>query len=581
MLEQITPPHPDQAPHYPEVLLTEPPEVVPKGIEVSEWENTPEGYLELEWQYRDVQRALALDFDHHIADVDRTELEHQAAPSIEQLNAQRSKTGAEPIDIEKLSDKWLHHAVRPTWHEHVPNDDAQEAEDDWQHFKAQYPEHMQVNLEELRLLDGKLRLIATDESVRKEVLESRHERIDTMKAASAYVGLNHKIDDISGRITVMQQAASSSNRPLTLAETKHITRLQAQQVDLLATTRSKIRELNVPKHTLRAELDRRDNIQRRRDFERGLVMTKQMREVIDEVMPALTAGKPVLLVGETGGAKTALAEYISKEKFNKDPELVSGSAELNVYQLMGKASLKDGDSGFEPGPVVRAMEAGVPLIVDEANAIPSEIIKRFNKIAQLRPGDTYTVQEDSGYQVTVKPGFCIIATMNEKSKRYKGVDDLSVEFRNRFGANVINVHYPDHDVPYGGDPIENAMIAQAALTDRSGNIATDIPTDQLEAFVKAAYVSQQIFSGKHGQGLDMYISADRKVDKKPGLDEAVIAPRTMVAILEKVRDSFGKVSLEQAISRFVDGIKSETDKKVIFSILESQSPSLIGNNNES
>ena len=584
MSEQVAPnppQNPDQALHYPEALLVEPPEMAPEGVEVSEWENTPEGYLEIEWQYRDVQRALALDFDHHIAEVDRSKLEQQASPALERLNAERSNNGAEPLNIHTMPDKWLHHAVRPSWHEQVPVDDSPEAEDGWQDFKDQYPEHMQVNLEELRLLDGKLRVLASNEDLRKEVIEARHDRIDTMKAASAYIGLGHKIDDISHRIISIQQAASSSNRSLTLAETKHIDRLQAQQVEVRTNTQDRIRELNVPKSALRSELDRRDNIQRRRDFERGLVMTRQMKEVIDEVMPALTAGKPVLLVGETGGAKTALAKYISDELFDKEPEIVSGTSELNVYQLMGKASLKDGNSGFEPGPVVRAMEAGVPLIVDEANAIPADIIKRFNMIAQLRPGDTYTVQEDSGYQVTVKPGFCIIATMNEKSKRYKGVDDLSVEFRNRFGANIINVHYPDHDVPYGGEPVENAMIAQAALTDRTGEMVGDIPKDKLEAFVRAAYLTQQIFSGKHGEGLDMYISADRRVDKKPGLDEAVIAPRTMVAILEKVRDSYGKISLEQAVTRFVDGIKSESDKKVISTILESQSSSLTNTNSGS
>lgn len=577
MSETSASPKPDENLHYPEDLLNNPPEHVPEGVELSEWEGTPEGYTELEWQYRDVQRALALDFDHHIVDTERSELEKLASPIIDRMNVSRRESGAEPIAISEVSDNWLQHAVRPEWHEHIPADDKPESEQEWESFKKQFPEHMQINLDELRLLDGKLRLISSDERLRKEVIESRHERIDVMRAASAYIGLSGKIEGLSRRITSIQQAAGASNRPLTVGESRHIERLQNQQVDLRASTRERIREANVSKHSLRTELERREDIQRRRDFEHGLVMTRQMQEVINEVMPALTAGKPVLLVGETGGAKTALAEYIATEHFDKDPEFVSGSAELNVYQLMGKASLQDGNSGFQPGPVVRAMEAGVPLIIDEANAIPSEIIKRFNKIAQLRPGDTYTVQEDSGYQVTVRPGFCIIATMNEKSKRYKGVDDLSVEFRNRFGANVINVHYPDHDVPYGADPVENAMIAKAALTDRSGNMVGDIPTDKLESFVRAAYITQQIFSGQHGEGLDMFISSDRIVDKKPGLDEAVIAPRTMVAILEKVRDSHGSVSLEHAIGRFVDGIKSDLDRKVIISILDSQSPSLISN----
>jgi hypothetical protein len=52
------------------------------------------------------------------------------------------------------------------------------------------------------------------------------------------------------------------------------------------------------------------------------------------------------------------------------------------------------------------------------------------------------------------------------------------------------------------------------------------------------------------------------------LAEAVLAPRTMVALLEKVRDSYGKVSLEQTVQRFVSGIKLDADRKVMTSILQ-------------
>ena len=74
-----------------------------------------------------------------------------------------------------------------------------------------------------------------------------------------------------------------------------------------------------------------------------------------------------------------------------------------------------------------------------------------------------SVQEDSGRIVEVHPGFCIIATANEKSKRYKGVDDLSVEFQNRFGANINRVRYPDHDKSYGEYPRENAQLAMPSF----------------------------------------------------------------------------------------------------------------------
>ncbi len=546
----------------------------PKGVEVTEFERTPEGYLEIEWQYREVQRALALDFDHFAGSAwDRAALEEQAKPKFEEINQKRSglENPAEPFDVSNLGDRLLRHMVRPSWQEHIPADNKEASEAKWQEFKEQYPEHMQVNLDELRLLDGKLRLLSGNEELRGEVQKLHAGKIEVMRAATAFIGADRKIEELSRRTSEIFRAAGVSNRSLTPAEQRHIERLQAQQA---AIKESRGRELTTPEKLaeVRREVHRRIDIERRRDFEKGLVMTDQMREIIDELLPSLSQGKPALLLGETGGAKTALAEYISRQYFGVEPEFISGYGDVNSYQVMGKMSLANEDgatvSEFVPGPVVRAMEDGRPLILDEITAMPAEFLKRLNKIAQLRPGDVFTVQEDSGREVTIKSGFVIIATANEKSKRYKGVEDLSVEFQNRFGANVIRVHYPDHNVVHGQPPVENAIIAKAALTDRSGSLVGDIDPKELEQFVRACFVSQQVFSGNFGNGFISYVSTERKVDNKPGLDEVVLAPRTMVALLEKVRDSYGKITLEQTLERFVTGIKGANDKKQMTSILQ-------------
>ncbi len=545
----------------------------PEGAEVTEFERTPEGYLEIEWQYKEVQRALALDFDHLASGYGREALEEQVKPKVDELNQHRSQLEkpAESIELGKLGDRLLRHMARPDWREHIPADEKPESEKHWQEFKSGYPEHMQVNLDELRLLDGKMRVLSGDESLRAEVQEMHADRIRIMRAASSFLGADRKIDDLSRRTAELYRAAGASNRSLTPAEQRHVDRLQEQQAAVKANSGREITSTEMLSEVTR-EVHRRKDIQNRRDFERGLVMTGQMKVIIDELLPSLAQGKPALLLGETGGAKTALAEYISRQYFGAEPEFISGYGDVNSYQVMGKMSLAKEDgatvSEFVAGPIVRAMEAGVPVIVDEVNAMPAEFLKRFNKIAQLRAGDTFVVQEDSGREVTIKSGFVIIATANEKSKRYKGVEDLSVEFQNRFGANVVRVHYPDHDVVYGEPPRENAVIAKAALTDRSGNMVGGIEAEELERFIKACHVTQQVFSGNHGKGFRDYTSSERIADNKAGLDEAVLAPRTMVALLEKVRDSYGKVSLEQTLERFVEGIKSENDKKQMTTILQ-------------
>ncbi len=570
----------------------------PEGVDVSEFERTPEGYLELEWQYKDALSALALDFDQLAQGMSRSQLEEAAADRLEEINAGRQEKGAKPLETDRIhenvlkrlaalstaetageekdgmSDQRLRHAIRPVWQDYMPTDDSEAALEIWESFKAQYPESIQINLEELRELDGKMRVLSADFTLMDAVKEIHADRLEVMRIASAFVGAERKIDALGRRIAETYRAAAASNRGLTRAEERHIARLQERQT---AITTARGERITTPEllASVKEELHTRMNIDRRRDFERGLVMTQPMRKIIDELLPSLAQGRPALLVGETGGAKTALAEYISRHFFGAEPEFISGYGDVNSYQVMGKMSLtsKDGasESTFVPGPVVRAMDEGRPLILDEINAMPPEFLKRLNKIVQLKPGDSFMVQEDSGYTVTVKPGFVILATANEKSKRYKGVEDLSVEFQNRFGANVVRIHYPDNEVIYGQPPVENAIIARAALTDRSGALVGGISADELERFVRACHVTQQVFTGNHGNGFRDYTSSERIADGKPGLDETVLAPRTMVALLEKVRYSNGKVTLDEALERFVSGIKGDNDRKQVIEILKGQS----------
>ncbi|MBI1862986.1 AAA family ATPase [Candidatus Microgenomates bacterium] len=563
----------------------------PVGAEVTEFERTPEGYLELEWQYREVQGALALDFGNTVATtMSRADLEASVKEHVDNMNAERVAVEAEPIDIRRVDETFLRRLAnlktfdkegtaylkqlaRPLWQEHLPQDDTPEANDKWEAFKSQYPEHMQINLEELRLLDGKMRVLSADEELQGRVQEIHGEHLEVMRAASAFVGADRKVDELSRKIVGLYQGAAVSNRSLTTAESRHVERLQAQQIQIRA---NRGKEITTPDmlDKVKVELRNRMDIQRRRDFEQGLVLTDSMKAIINELLPSLAQGRPALLVGETGGAKTALAEYISHQYFGVEPEFISGYGDVNSYQVMGKMSLRNEEgttvSDFVPGPIIRAMEEGRPLILDEINAMPAEFLKRLNKIVQLRPGDTFVVQEDSGREVTIKPGFFIIGTANEKSKRYKGIEDLSVEFQNRFGANVIRVHYPDHDVVFGQPPVENTIIAKAALTDRSGQMVGGIDPKELERFVRACFITQQVFTGNFGKGFNDFVTSERIGDNKPGLDEAVLAPRTMVSLLEKVRDSYGKVSLDQVLRRFVNGIKSDNDKLQMTTILKGQ-----------
>ncbi|WP_440311490.1 AAA family ATPase [Leucobacter chromiireducens] len=311
----------------------------------------------------------------------------------------------------------------------------------------------------------------------------------------------------------------------------------------------------------------------------GLLLTGQMRGIIAEAAPALLRGDPVLLLGETGGAKTALAEHLARTTTGAEPELVSGYGDISSAQVIGTHELRAENgatvSVFTPGPLLRAMQEGRAVILDEVNAMPAEFLKRLNRILQLRPGDTLRVQEDAGREVRIAPGFAILATANEQTPhRYRGVDRLSSELVNRFGANSYRVHYPDTGVRFEDFPVENGLLAAAAAVDSDGLLPSEWRADELVRVARAAFISQQVFSGAVSDGFGEYVSTEREIDGRPGLEESVLAPRTLVAMVQKVSASAGSVTLEGALTRFVEGVMHREDRRVLALILEGQGFSL-------
>lgn len=307
----------------------------------------------------------------------------------------------------------------------------------------------------------------------------------------------------------------------------------------------------------------------------GLLMTEQMRGIIAEALPSLTRGEPVLLVGETGGAKTALAEHLALRASGSEPELISGYGDITSAQVIGSHELRAENgatvSVFMPGPLLRAMAEGRPVILDEVNAMPAEFLKRLNRILQLRPGDRLGVQENAGREVIVAQGFAILATANEQTPhRYRGIDRLSSELVNRFGANGYRVHYPDANTRYDEIPTENGLLAFAAVVNERGELPSELSADEVLRAARAAFISQQVFSGQNGKGFADFVSTEREIDGRPGLDEAVLAPRTLVAVLQKVAGSAGAVTLDHALTRFVESVMHREDRRVLALILEGQ-----------
>lgn len=578
-------------------------------VELADHERTPEGLIELSMEHVETQKFLltSLKYDCSGAiDSWPPRMQQLAHEAIAKFNDGRVET----VLPEQLSPDFLFKLATPNW--------VDEAKDGG---SSQWPEDYQPDLDYLQELTDKLTVLSQDEQLKVEAGERWRERTEVMRTAGIIHHREHRLDQLAREIAKvrMESAKKGHPKPSTAKERK-INKLEATMSELQAGLYA--HELpDQLEADLVSEIERQDRKALRREFEQGLVLTDSMTAIIDSVVVSLVkGGKPALFVGETGGAKTALAEYIAREVLRKEPEIVSGYADVNGYQLMGKTGLEidhqrtswnevlqnletmgvdwehlsDGEraqiaaagisimhmpgspeSVFLPGPVVRAMEEGRPLILDEVNAMPTEFLKRLNIVMQLKPGQTYSIQENSGKVITVKDGFCVMATANEKSERYTGVNALSAEFKNRFTENTYRIGYPDADVVIGQEPLDNYKLAYASVSDKTGEILFTEGTDVLEAFAKAAHMTQRLFSGHINEGLSQseldVVGTDRLRDSNAsGLDENVLAPRTMVAILEKAVDSQGGLTLAQVLSDWVDSIKNQHDKKVITTILQTR-----------
>ncbi|GAA1630354.1 AAA family ATPase [Leucobacter chromiireducens] len=426
---------------------------------------------------------------------------------------------------------------------------------------------IRLGVTSVRELRARLATLSADPTLAEGALDrALTERARTLRAAIVAHRADVRAEDARDAAAELVAHAAAARRTLTPAEQRAVRaaardekpgsagrRLPAGVPDALAALRVR---------------------QAQRELRAGLLLSAQMRDVIRAALPALRSGAPLLIIGETGGAKTALAEALAR-RTGKAPEFVSGYGDISTAQLIGSHELRN-DRGvtvtdFEPGPLLRAMREGRPLILDEVNAMPAEFLKRLNRILQLRPGAEFAVQEQAGERVRIAPGFTILATANEHAPhRYRGIEPLSAELVNRFGAHTFRVRYPDAALGYTEFPRENALLAMAAVATDLGELPPGMTPAHIELAARAAFVSQQVFSGNSGEGFERFVATEQQADRAPGLEETVIAPRTLVAILERVALEGTADALHAALSRFADGVMHPEDRRTLTLILEGQ-----------
>ena len=150
---------------------------------------------------------------------------------------------------------------------------------------------------------------------------------------------------------------------------------------------------------------------------------------------------PSYISGPTGNGKSTMVEQICAK--NKCPLIrVNLNMMTDEDQLIGSKTLIDGNVVIVEGPVLIAMRAGIPLLLDEIDAGGANTLLCLQPILEGKPY-YFKLKNEMIYPA---PGFTVFATANTKGKgsddgRYIGTNILNEAFLERF-AVTFNQEYP-------------------------------------------------------------------------------------------------------------------------------------------
>jgi MoxR-like ATPase len=160
------------------------------------------------------------------------------------------------------------------------------------------------------------------------------------------------------------------------------------------------------------------------------------RRIIEVAVATLATDRALLLLGVPGTAKTWVSEHLAAAISGSSTLVVQGTAgtpeELLRYGWNYARLLAEGPTreALVPSPVMRAMEAGSLVRIEELTRIPADV--QDSLITILSEKHLPIPELDS--EVQARHGFNVIATANNRDK---GVNDLSSALKRRFNTVVL------------------------------------------------------------------------------------------------------------------------------------------------
>jgi hypothetical protein len=160
---------------------------------------------------------------------------------------------------------------------------------------------------------------------------------------------------------------------------------------------------------------------------------------------------PLYISGMSGNGKTMMVEQACA-RLKREYIRVQISPETDEDDLIGGFRLINGETVFQKGPVIKAMERGCILLIDELD-------RGSNKIMCLQgvlEGKPVLIKK-IGQVISPAQGFNVIATANTKGRgsddgRYSAANIIDEAFIERFVATI--------DQPYPPFKVERNIIAK-------------------------------------------------------------------------------------------------------------------------
>jgi hypothetical protein len=160
---------------------------------------------------------------------------------------------------------------------------------------------------------------------------------------------------------------------------------------------------------------------------------------------------PIYIAGLSGNGKTIMVEQACST-LDREYIRVQVSPETDEDDLIGGFRLLDGETVFSKGPVIKAMERGAILLIDELDRGTNKIMC-LQGILEGKP----VLVKKTGEIIRPSPGFNIIATANTKGKgsedgRFAAAQIIDEAFLERFVCTI--------DQPYPNTAIEKKIVTK-------------------------------------------------------------------------------------------------------------------------